>query len=197
LIDYIKGMLKENGFGCIIVECNHIGYKINVPHPLSGKWEEGEEIILYTRLMLKEDGLYLYGFAGVEERNLFNMILSVSGFGPRIALSLLSEFTVSQFYVAVLEENVTTLSKIPGVGRKSSQRLILELKEKLPSTFSIEKGTESESSDLSAKKETLEALSILGFSLGEATNAVEQALNQRGDEANSENLLKDALKFLS
>jgi len=198
LIDFIKGTLQESGAGWVVVENHGIGYRLEVPGNLTGSgWQEGKEVLLYSRLVLKEDGLYLYGFGSSEERNLFNLVLGVSGFGPRLALSVLSKFTVSQFYVSVLEENVKSLSRIPGVGKKTAQRLILELKEKLPSSFSGEEAEIPVSAEKTNEKETIEALSALGFSLEEAASAVKQAGAQSDNHEEPEGLLKAALKLLS
>ncbi len=199
MIDFIKGNLVETGIGWVVIETHGVAYRIEVPAYLSHRgWDKGLEALLYTRLIIKEDGISLYGFYSSEERNLFNQLLGVTGYGPRLALSVLNEFSVSQFYVSVLEENVSNLSKIPGVGKKTAQRLILELKEKLPPSFTAESTTEAPtpSSDM-PEKETIEALSALGFSISEATSAVEKAKSNEGSENNPEELLKSALKLLS
>ncbi len=201
MIDFIKGKLAESGPGWVVLENGGMGYHVEVPVSWSRLgYQQGQEALLYTRLVLKEDGLFLYGFATAEERNLFNMILGVGGFGPRIALAILGEFTVSQFYVAVIEENTKVLSGVPGVGRKSSQRLILELKEKLPSSFSPSSEEEAgfaAEPGTSVEGETVEALASLGFSRAEATAAVEHAKAQLNGESSPEDLLKASLKYLS
>ncbi len=198
LIDFIKGKIIEDGSGWVVVENNGLGYRVEVPVSSSDHgYRQGEETVLYTRLLWKEDGLFLYGFGSAEERNLFNLILGVGGFGPRNALSILGKFTVSQFYVAVIEENVKALSGVPGIGRKSSQRLILELKEKLPASFSPSAGEALEAPVMaSSESETVEALTSLGFSGAEATAAVEHA-KASVEKGSPEELLKVSLKYLS
>jgi Holliday junction DNA helicase RuvA len=199
MLDYLKGQLVAASLGKAIIEIGGIGITLEMPpeeNSLNSK--VGQEITLYTRLLIKEDSILLYGFKAAEERKLFNLILSVSGFGPRLALSLLSIFTVSQLYVAVLEENVMQLCRAHGVGRKAAQRLILELKEKLPKVISTEDLMVGQFSPAgkTALDDIVEALCALGYSPAEAATAVSKAAGQHQD-ATREELLKLALKSMA
>jgi holliday junction DNA helicase RuvA len=199
MLDYLKGQLVAASLGKAIIEIGGIGITLEMPpEENSLNAQVGQEITLYTRLLIKEDSMLLYGFKAAEERKLFNLILSVSGFGPRLALSLLSIFTVSQLYVAVLEENVTQLCRAHGVGRKAAQRLILELKEKLPKVISTEDLMAGQFSPAgtSALDDIVEALCALGYSPAEAATAVSKAADQHQD-ATREELLKLALKSMA
>lgn len=201
MIDFIRGNLIEKGQGWLVIENRGTGFRIDVPVSMhTQKWQENEEVKIFTRMIMKEDGLYLYGFAAAEERNLFNLITGVSGFGPRLALSVLGVISVSEFYIAVLEEDTKTLCKIPGIGRKSAQRLILELKEKLPAMFP-EAGTEIPAntaalSSVNPGEEALHALYSLGYSRSEAASATEHILSQNKDST-TEELVKGALKIIA
>ena len=203
MIDYIKGRLVDRGPGWIIVESQGIGYKIEVPTPIgTDNWVEGNEINVYTRLIIKEEAVFLYGFSGAEERNLFNLITSVSGFGPRMALSTLGLISASKFYVAILEEDVKTLCNIPGIGKKTAQRLILELKEKLPQAFpsmptEFEGEIAGQVSSGNLQDEAIDALCSLGYSNTEAMAAIGSIPDEEKEANSTEGLIKIALKKLA
>jgi holliday junction DNA helicase RuvA len=196
MIDYLKGCLVTAMPGKAVVDVGGVGLALEMPpaaDDLSNRI--GEEVLIYTRLLVKDDELILYGFRAAEERKLFNLVLSVSGFGPRLALSLLSILTVSQLYIAVLEENIAQLCRAPGIGKKAAQRLILELKEKLPKVISAEElaGGLLVSSGSSMIDDITEALCALGYSPGEAAVAISRVVEENKD-ASREELLKLALK---
>lgn len=199
MIEFLKGRLASATPGNAVLEIGNVGIALQMPSAedyLSSL--VGQEITLYTRLLIKEDEVYIFGFRAAEERKLFNLILSVSGFGPRLALSLLGIFTVSQFYVAVLEENIPQLCRAHGVGRKAAQRLVLEIKEKLPKVISTEdlavgpvmQAGSSIYEDLTA------ALNALGYSSAEAAAAVSKAI-EHNKELSREDLLKLVLKGMA
>ncbi len=199
MIEYLKGRLVAAGPGKAILEIGGVGLALDMPpaeNNLSGSI--GQEVTIYTRLLVKEEEVYLYGFKTAEERKLFNLVLSVSGFGPRLALSLLGLFSVSQLYVAVLEENIAQLTRAHGVGRKAAQRLILELKEKLPKAITAADlaGEPVNSSSSSVFNDITEALITLGYSGGEAAAAVSKVVEEN-DKASREELLKLALKKMA
>jgi len=199
VIEYLKGRLVAAGPGKAILEIGGVGLALDMPpaeNNLSGSI--GQEVTIYTRLLVKEEEVYLYGFKTAEERKLFNLVLSVSGFGPRLALSLLGLFSVSQLYVAVLEENIAQLTRAHGVGRKAAQRLILELKEKLPKAITAADlaGEPVNSSSSSVFNDITEALITLGYSGGEAAAAVSKVVEEN-DKASREELLKLALKKMA
>jgi Holliday junction DNA helicase RuvA len=199
LIDYVRGKLISAAVGNAIVEVNGIGIGILTPPSENiAAMKPGEIVTLYTRLLIREDEIHLYGFKTAEERKLFNLTLGVSGFGPRLALSLLGLFSVSQLYMAILEENIPQLCRAHGIGKKAAQRLILELKEKLPGVLSPEElatGAVSKSGS-SLLDEVTEALCSLGYSPAEAIKAAGKAY-EKTKEATREELLKDALKSMA
>lgn len=199
MIEYLKGRLVEATHGKAVLEINGVAFALQIP-PVQDDLAAmvGQEITLYTRLLIREDEIFLYGFRAAEQRKLFNLVLSVSGFGPRLALSLLGLFTVSQLYVAVLEENVTQLKRAHGVGQKAAQRLILELKEKLPKTITSEElaGAPVSPAESSVFNDITEALIALGYSPAEAAAAVSKVSEQH-ENASREELLKLALKMMA
>lgn len=169
LISYIKGIItyKTNTF--VVVECNGIGYKIFVSSATLSSLNENETIMIYTFMNVKEDDISLFGFLTQQEQTIFHQLLSVSGIGPKGALAFLSEMTPEEIIIAILSEDIKTLSKAPGIGKKTAQRLILELKDKVK-TEEITQQTSQK--DTSEKWEAVEALTSLGYSRSEAVQAV-------------------------
>ncbi len=200
MIDYLKGRLVAVSPGKAVLEIGGVGFSLDMPPAEDYQMQSqlGQEITVYTRLMVKEDEIYIYGFRAAEERKLFNLLLSVSGFGPRLALSLLAVFTVSELYVAVLEENIAQLCRAHGVGRKAAQRLVLELKEKLPRVISSEELAAGSVSPTgcSVVDDITEALCALGYSGTEAADAVNKVVDQNKDLSREE-LLKLVLKSMA
>ncbi|MFO7951919.1 MAG: Holliday junction branch migration protein RuvA [Bacillota bacterium] len=200
MFDYLSGRLVETAQGKVVLDIKGVGISLDLPPSQNNNLHKrvGEEVTLYTRMVIKDEEVYLYGFEAKEERKLFNLMLGVSGFGPRLALSLLGLFTVSELYVAVLEENIAQLSRAHGVGRKAAQRLVLELKEKLPRTISSEElaGGTAAPTGYSVFDDISEALVALGYSSSEAAAAVSSVVNQN-KELSREELLKLVLKNMA
>ncbi len=169
LISYIKGIItyKTNSF--IVIECNGIGYKIFVSATTLSSLNETEAIMIYTFMNVKEDDISLFGFLTQQEQTMFHQLLSVSGIGPKAALAFLSEMTPEQIIIAILSEDIKTLSKTPGVGKKTAQRLILELKDKVKPEEIVQQTPQQYTSE---KWEAIEALISLGYSRSEAMQSV-------------------------
>lgn len=194
MIEYLKGKLVAVTAGKAVLETGGVALALETPVvPAEMEPLLGQEIVLFTRLLLKEDQVCLYGFRSAEERNLFNLVMSVSGFGPRLALSLLGIFSAPEFYLAVLEENIDVLCRAPGVGRKAAGRLVLELKEKLPKVISPEVISRG---GAAPRSEIVDALCALGYSRAEAAAAVQRVAG-RLDGMTREEILKEALKSMS
>ncbi len=200
MIDYLTGRLAAVTPGKAVLDIGGVGFSIDMPPAENSGMQAsvGQEVTIYTRVIIKDEEIYIYGFQAAEERKLFNLMLSVSGYGPRLALSLLAVFSVSELYVAVLEENIAQLCRAHGVGRKAAQRLVFELKEKLPKVMSAEEvavGPVTRTGS-SAVDDITEALCALGYSGPEAAAAVSKVANQNKD-ASREELLKLALKSMA
>lgn len=200
MIDYINGRLMAASSGKAILETGGFGFSIEMP-PVENSILQanvGQEVTIYTKMIIKDEEIYLYGFQSAEERKLFNLLLTVSGFGPRLALSLLAIFSVSELYIAVLEENIAQLCRAHGVGRKAAQRLIFELKEKLPKAMSADEVAAGAAAltGVSVVDDITEALCALGYSGPEAAAAVNKVLDSNR-ELSREELLKLALKSMA
>lgn len=183
MLAYIKGTLEIKTKGYIVVESNGIGYKIFMPETAITKLGNiGETIQIHTFMKVREDDISLYGFLTNEELRMFELLLSVSGIGAKGALTILSNITPSQFALAVISDDVGILKKLPGIGAKTAQRTILELKDKLKKEqeITIVEGKEENSLknatilDDEKVSEAISALQVLGYSKREITVALEK-----------------------
>ena len=169
MISSLQGKLESLGSDWAIINVGGIGFQVYLPTSvLSSLGAVGEEVKLYTHLHLREDNVALYGFASTEELALFQMLIGVSGLGPRLALAMLSAMNVEQLTMAIVTGSSDLLTTVPGIGKKVASRLILELKEKIGAGWVITPATEiaQENADV------LAALTSLGYSASEATRAV-------------------------
>lgn len=195
MISYIKGKLVHRGESFIILETGNIGYQIFVSTSMLSKMPDlGKEMKIFTYMNVKEDGISLFGFSSKEEQEMFLKLLTVGGVGPKGALGFLSQLTPQEIIMAILSGDAKTLSKAPGVGRKTAQRVILELKDKCSTEDAIAVPMEmDENSDAmgEAKFEAIDAMTALGYSRSEAAKAVSQVAS---DGMTTEDILKAALK---
>lgn len=198
MINYISGTLKGVSTDSVVVDNNGMGYLVSVSAKTIEKFPSvGEQVCVYTYMSVSENAVALYGFSSEEELRLFNMIINVSGIGPKGALGILGTVSPSQFIMAVLTDDIKTLSTAPGIGKKTAQRLVLELKDKLNSGDALESaGLEAESVSIATgeKEEAVLALAALGFGKAEAVNAV-NAVYTEGMTA--EKTISLSLKVLS
>lgn len=171
MIGRIAGILVEKSFPQIVISCNGVGYEVDVPmstfYPLP---RTGEEVTLLTHLVVREDAHLLFGFLTAAERGAFRQLLKISGVGPKVALSVLSGLSVEDLSAAVAAEDAARLTKIPGIGKKTAERLVLELRDKLPKAIPV--ATRSDATAASA--DVLNALLGLGYNEREAQAAVKQ-----------------------
>ena len=194
---YIKGSLEVKTKGYIVVECNGIGYKIFMSDKsLNELGNIGDKVKVYTHYHVREDEISLYGFKTDEELRMFELLLSVSGIGARSAITMLSNIEPSEFAFAVISDDVDRMTKIPGIGKKTAQRLILELKDKLKSE-EIERNKEEiekEIKEVEGLNEAISALQVLGYSRREIDQAFEKA-DLSG--LSTEDIIKKGLVLLS
>ncbi|MCX8069333.1 MAG: Holliday junction branch migration protein RuvA [Thermodesulfovibrionales bacterium] len=187
MIASIKGLLLYKKPDHVIIECNGIGYHVNVPISLlSNLPDKGSEVFLHIYTYVREDAIQLYGFQSDEEKKIFIALINISGIGPKIAMSILSTFKPSDLQIALDKEDVATLCRIPGLGKKTAQRLILELRERLP---------KSEEKTDAVYDDTLSALINLGYKKADAILAIEKAY--KSGNLTLESLLKNSLRHLS
>jgi Holliday junction DNA helicase RuvA len=200
LYSYIKGYITEKTTDSIIIENNGIGYNIYTSFSTISSVKENEkEVKLYTYLYVREDMFSLYGFLTKEEIKMFLLLISVSGVGPKAALSIMSSVTPSKFSLTVITDDVKALTKAQGVGQKLAQRIILELKDKikkqsLDSNFDILNTSNDEMLNDKSIRDAVEALLVLGYNRESAYNAIK---NNFEEGIELENLIKNSLKSLA
>lgn len=202
MISYVKGILGEVLEQEIVVEAGGIGYGIQVPVTVLDRLPGlGKEVKIYTYMQVREDGLSLFGFLNRQDLLMFRQLIGVSGIGPKGALGVLSALSPDTLRMAVLSGDAKTISKAPGVGNKTAQRIILDLKDKVKAE-DILSGFDKEEEDgsysdmtVQSGKEAVEALVALGYSGTEAAKAVRRVEISEGMTA--EDVLRQSLKFLS
>lgn len=198
MIAYIKGKLETKSSTYVIVDVNGIGYKIFMSGTaISEMPETGEIVKIHTYYYVREDNISLYGFNTQEELKMFELLLSVSGVGAKSAITMLSSIKPSSFALAVISNDVKSLTKIPGIGPKSAQRIILELKDKLKTEQAITETDNIEIKNVLENNnqidEAISALQVLGYNRREIEKAFERIPNK---ESSVEELIKQALKIL-
>lgn len=194
MYEYIKGIFVGMNKDYIIIDNNGIGYKIFTSGSTIAKMPKTNEmVILYLQQIVREDFIGLYGFLSKDELNMFNLLLTINGIGAKASLSLLSISTIDNLKYAILTGDEKTLTKAPGVGKKTAQRIILELKDKIElKDFIKDSNMENQQVFNRSLDEALEALVSLGYSEKEA----EQALKMVPAEESLENIIKSCLKYL-
>jgi Holliday junction DNA helicase RuvA len=198
MIAYLEGIFKGNFDDHVIVDVNGIGYKVFVPTNIFTQLPSfNEEIKLFTHLHIREDAHTLYGFLTTDEKNLFELVLSVSGVGPKVALNIMSTLGVNTFVSAILKNDLAVLTSVPNVGSKLAHRLVLELKDKIAKVFSFISGDgikPVESLSDKVLRDALDALVALGYNQREAKTSLAQVQKEEDDSV--EVVLKKALKYL-
>lgn len=197
MISYIKGILEDMSPGMVVVDNHGIGYQMMVPMRGESFPKIGQEIKIYTHMHVREDDVSLFGFLSKEEKEAFELLIGVNGIGPKVGLSVLSTLSVYELKMAVISEDVKTISKTPGLGPKGAKKLILELKDKLSFEELEEDGVGAEIFDTSADSSdsvmiTIEGLVNLGYSKSEAAIAVNKVEDAK--DLTPEELLKKSLK---
>lgn len=169
MIASIQGIVAHSNHDSVVILVGGIGVDIIATRPALEKCQPGETVFLYTRLIVREDSLTLYGFAGEYERDMFDTLLKVSGVGPRLAIAILSNLSTDNLRNAVVSERAEILSRVPGIGKKTAQKILLELKDKLPTGLDAVPGDGFD--DLNS--DVMDALVGLGFSIIEAQSAIQ------------------------
>jgi len=162
MITHLNGKLTEKNPTNVVIECNGIGYFIYISLQTYSQIPDRENILLQTHLVIREDAHILYGFYSKLERELFKLLISVSGVGPSIAITMLSSMTTEQIQHAIASQDVALIKSVKGIGEKTAQRVIVDLRDKIQKTFNI--SNDLLTTDNTIKNETLIALEVLGFS---------------------------------
>ena len=199
MIAYVKGVLADIGQDSIIIDKSGIGVNINVPGSIITSLPDiGSEVKVYTYTYVREDAIALYGFMTRDDLDVFKLLINVNGIGTKSALGILSAITPNELRLAVASEDYKTISKAPGIGKKSAERMVLELRDKVNAVIEEEHFTDCSDTDTGrtdSVNSVISALVSLGFSCSEAAKAVKQVDNY--EELNDESLIKEALKHLS
>jgi Holliday junction DNA helicase RuvA len=169
MIATLRGEISQIEETALIVEVGGVGLRIFVPAPVRAKLKVGEAAFLFTHLVVREDALTLYGFESQADRDLFNMLLGVDGVGPKVALSVLSTMTLDAIQRAIFADEAELLSRVPGVGKKTAQKMALHLKDKLKPLDALSRVASLSDAD----SEVLAALTALGYSVVEAQAAIQ------------------------
>ena len=201
MIALISGKIVYKGISHVIVDVQGVGYRVFIPLTTFYELPEaGQTITLHVHTNVKQDAINLFGFHTIQERDLFQLMISVSGIGPRIAMNILSGISAQDLLNAISGGHVEKLVKIPGVGKKMAERLILELKEKVLKKMMLEKTTSTgvgpDAGEI-IREDVLSALVNLGYKNNVAQDALNKALLISGEELEMDKLLKKTLKFLA
>ena len=202
MIRSIRGTLIKKEEGYVLIDVNGICFGLETPTHLAGELpDENSDVRVHTLLHFTEDGFSLFGFATEHQRDIFELLISTSGIGPRMGLAILSAMPVDEFIQAVMEQNIPTLTRIPGIGRKKAERIIVELKDKISLyTTGIEgvtKEHEAEITDAQRMRinDAIEALISLGMKPNDATKAIYTAFKELGSNTTTTDLIKLGLKY--
>ncbi|MDC6367269.1 MULTISPECIES: Holliday junction branch migration protein RuvA [Flavobacteriaceae] len=193
MITHLKGKLVEKNPTYAIVECNGVGYFLNISLHTFSQLKDQENILLYTHLLVREDSHTLFGFAEKSEREVFGLLISVSGIGSSTARTMLSSLSPAEVRDAIANEDVRTIQAIKGIGAKTAQRVILDLKDKILKVQDV--GEVSPQSNNTGKEEALSALEVLGFVRRQSEKVVDKVLSQ-DPLLSVEDIIKLALKNL-
>ncbi len=199
MIGRIRGILIETSPPYLLVEAAGVGYEIEAPlSTFQNLPEVGQEVCLHTHFLVKEDLQALFGFAREDERALFRALLKISGVGAKLALTILSGYPAAQFSVIVASGDVDALVRLPGIGKKTAQRLIMEMKDKLPEqagqSGAITVASTASAMPGDARSDAVAGLTALGYKPHEAATMVR---NVEGDELDVEEILRRALSGLA
>lgn len=193
MITQIRGRLVEKNPTYVVVDCSGVGYLLHISLNTFSSIPDNEAILLYTHLNVKEDSHTLYGFIDKTEREIFRLLISVSGVGPSIARTMLSSMESEEIQQAIASENIALIQSVKGIGAKTAQRVIIDLKDKILKTFDMD--TISVSENNTNKEEALSALEVLGFARKQSDRVLSSILQENKD-ASVEHLIKKALKSL-
>jgi len=201
MIALICGKIAYKEIASVVIDANGVGYRVFIPLTTFYELPEtGESVTLHVHTSVKEDAINLFGFYTTRERDLFQLMISVSGIGPKIAMNIISGITPNELLQAISGGNVGKLVGIPGVGRKMAERLILELKEKVIKKMTLEQlpvAEDQNKTDEMLKEDVLSALVNLGYKNNAAKDALDKVMQISEEELTLDSLLKKTLKLLA
>ena len=192
MITHISGKLVEKSPTHAVIDCNGVGYFLNISLNTFSKIPDKENILLHTHLNVREDSHTLFGFYEKLEREIFRLLVSVSGVGPSIARTMLSSMTCEQIQQAIASGDIPTIQSVKGIGAKTAQRVIIDLKDKILKTYTLQEDSIQNSYN-TIKVEALSALEVLGYTKRQVEKLVQKIIQENPD-INLENVIKLALK---
>jgi len=193
MITHVKGRLVEKAPTSVVIECNGIGYLINISLNTFSQIPDNENLKLYTHLQIKEDSHTLYGFHTIKEREIFRLLISVNGIGSSIARTMLSSISPDQIIEAISRENVSLIQSVKGIGSKTAQRVIIDLRDKILKVYDLDEGFAS--SNNTNKEEALSALEVLGINKKSSVKLVNKIVLENPD-ISVESIIKETLNKL-
>ena len=193
MITHVKGRLVEKTPTSVVIECNGIGYLINISLNTFSQIPDNENLKLYTHLQIKEDSHTLYGFHTIKEREIFRLLISVNGIGSNIARTMLSSISPDQIIDAISRENVSLIQSVKGIGSKTAQRVIIDLQDKILKVYDLAEGFAS--SNNTNKEEALSALEVLGINKKFSVKLVNKIVLENPD-ISVESIIKETLNKL-
>jgi len=198
VIAHLHGELARIAADYVVIDVHGVGYRVYVPLAILAQLPQpGEEVMLFVSTMVREDAITLYGFTDQPQQSLFELLLTVSGVGPKVALNILSVLPVEQIVRAISSEAFQELNRVPGVGAKTAQRVVLELREKITSLVWAEAARKTMAPEQRAVDDAIEGLLALGISRNDARSAVDEAVKSVKDRNDTSAIVRTALKFLA
>ena len=200
MIGQLRGILMSKQPPALMLDVQGVGYELDAPMTTFYDLpQEGSELMLHTHLVVREDAQLLFGFSTENQRNLFRHLLKISGIGPRVGLAILSGLSVKEFRLCINGEDVVRLTKVPGIGRKTAERVILELRGKQLPGMSADDDVAVAGSVDDIRADAVSALTALGYRAKDAEKVIGQLADQHdgSEELSSESLIRQALQALS
>ena len=201
MIEFLRGKIADLNVDRLCIDVNGVGYVVSISETTASLMPSvGEEVKIYTYMSVREDGVSLFGFPTYDDLEIFKLLISVSGVGPKGALGILSVLTPDDQRFAILSGDSKSIAKAPGIGKKSAERVIIDLKDKISAEDTVRQalGPNDQASPVSegARDEAVEALVALGYSSSDAFKAVKEAAAALGADADTDTLLRAALKVI-
>jgi len=192
MIGRIRGLLLEKEPPAMLVDVAGVGYELEAPMTTFYELPSmGAEITLYTHMVVREDAHLLFGFSRASQRSLFRSLLKVSGIGPRVALAILSGMNEQEFALCVSSEDISRITKVPGIGKKTAERLVIEMRDKVEAATLLPKSVSATMTQMDPASEAVSALMALGYKGNEASRLVR---NVSGDDLSTEDIIRQALR---
>ncbi|NLR90602.1 MULTISPECIES: Holliday junction branch migration protein RuvA [Flammeovirga] len=194
---YISGKLVKKLPTFAVIDVQGVGYEIKWPLNAYSLYNEGDQVTLYTYLYVKEDVQQLYGFASENDRSIFLLLISISGIGPSTGLAFLSSLSMGEICSAIMQEDVKTIQSVKGIGAKTAQRVVIELRDKISKlqyTGELMQSSTAPAADTAKVDEAMDALVALGFTRAAAQKSIKLVIKKNGADLSVEKLIKLALK---